>query len=105
METAPVTFQVPVRRETADRAVRGPAYPVPRGAIVEVSPSGTIAGADNTQNAFVSIVGPEAAQRGPRVILTPTGNPRQVKVENLAEVWVYSTVVGEGALITLRQGN
>ncbi len=94
------TGDIPVARATADRAVNGPGRFIHADEIVEVSPFPT-----NTQNCFVSTQGPEQAQLGgPRRILAPTAQPFRVSVRNLADIWVYSAVVGEGILVSIRRG-
>lgn len=83
-----------VTRTAADRAESGPSVIVGPNDIVTVSPIPT-----NTQNCFFSPFGDVAAKKGPNVTLTATANPRSVKVRNLNEIWVYSTVIGEGVYV------
>lgn len=94
------THDVPIlRRADADRAVNGPDLPVPPGAIVEVS---YIPG--QTVTAYVSTTGADAAKAGgPRTAFTATSIPRPINVRNLSELWVYSSVVGEGLQATVRE--
>lgn len=90
-------IQVPVRRLTADIAQSGPAFFVPSGAVVEVSPLSA-----NANDAFFSMVGADAAKAGTlRTKITSTGLPRRVTVRNLADIWTYSGTIGEGLLFSV----
>ncbi len=83
-----------VTRTAADRAESGPAVVVGPNDTVTVTPLPT-----NTQNCFFSTFGATSAKSGPNVTMAATANPRTVKVRNLNEIWVYSTVQGEGVYI------
>jgi hypothetical protein len=92
-----VTLDVPVKRQTPDRAVSGPGYEVPEGGIVEISPL-----SNNTVDVFFSTVGPDAVTgTGARTKLITTALPRRVRVRNLSDIWVYSANVGEGVNMTV----
>jgi len=89
-----------VTRLTPDRVEYGPAVLIGPNDIVTVSPIPS-----NTVNCFYSTAGgPDAAKFGPRVVLASAGVPRIVKVRNLNEIGVYSTVVGEGVTIDVQFG-
>lgn len=99
------TFQIPVRTNwvaLSSPPLPGPPFPVPEGAIVEVSPSGKISGAANSSQVFVSTNGPEAARQGPRLSLQPADNARVVSVRVLSDIWVFAIGDGDGVLITVR---
>jgi hypothetical protein len=83
-----------VTRTAADRAESGPSVVVGPADVVTVTPVPT-----NTQNCFFSTFGATSARSGPNVTMAATANPRTVKVRNLNEIWVYSTVIGEGVYI------
>jgi len=83
-----------VTRTAADRAESGPAVVVGPNDTVTITPIPT-----NTQNCFFSVFGAVSAKSGPNVTMAATANPRTVKVRNLNEIWVYSTVVNEGVYI------
>jgi hypothetical protein len=84
-----------VTRKTADRSEFGPGITVAPRDLVTVS-----ALSNNTVTAFISIAsGPESAKSGPNIPFTPSSFPRNVRVRNLNEIGVYSTVVGEGVTI------
>lgn len=58
----------------------------------------------NTVACFVSANTPEMAKFGPsRIFLAPTALPRPVAVKSLNELWLYSTVTGEGIIIEVRK--
>ena len=92
-----------VFREAADVVVRGPAIPVAPGATVQLSPQ-TNAGAVNTADVFYAIGPGQAAKNGAnRVRVAAGSNPLSVRVRNLNEIQVYSSVVGEGFSITVQE--
>lgn len=89
-----------VTRQTADRVEFAQAFQIGANDIVTITPIFT-----NTVNCFYSTAGgPDAAKIGPRIVLAPAANPRPVKVRNLNEIGVYSTVVGEGVSIDVQFG-
>lgn len=96
------TGDIPIVRKTPDRAVSGPGRYVAPDEIVEYAPQ-TSAGAVNTADCFISTTSPEAAKNGPRTRVAPTNVPRQLNVQNLADINVYSSVVGEGISVTVRK--
>jgi len=85
-----------VERKTADRATNGPDYNILPGWQVFVKAKPT-----NTVNASVSTRSPEHAKAGKAIVFTASGVPQRVSVRNLNELWVYSTVVGEGVEISV----
>lgn len=93
------SFTVDVKRLTPDVAVKADGYPLRPDEYVEVGP---IRG--NAQPAFYSTAGEIAARiAGPRVRFDNGDNPRSVQVSNLADIWVYSTVAGEGLTLTVKR--
>jgi hypothetical protein len=93
------TGMYPVLRGALDRVEYGPPVAIGPRDTVEVSPN-----ASNASNCFYSTSGPDAAKTGPRILLTPTSNPRVVRVRNLNEIGVYSGTVGEGVTIDVQRG-
>lgn len=83
-----------VRSAAFDRVEYGPPIDVGPNDTVIVAPVPT-----NTTNCFYSTSSPDAAKTGPRVVQAPSGVPRLVRVRNLNEIGVYSTVAGEGVTI------
>lgn len=93
------TGQYIVTRGTVDRVEYGPP--------IEVDPRDSVtitALATNAVNCFYSTAGTDGAKTGPRVPLTPSGNPRTVRVRKLNEIGVYSPNPGEGVILEVLRG-
>jgi hypothetical protein len=88
-----------VVRLTPDRPEYGPPIKVGPRDVVTIEPIPT-----NTVNVFYATASPDAAKMGPRASLAPSAVPRGVRVRNLNEIGVYSTVIGEGVIIDLQRG-
>jgi hypothetical protein len=93
------TGMYPVVRGTPDRVEYGPPVQIGPRDTVQISPIAT-----NTTNCFYATGSPDAAKTGPRIVLTATSNPRVVRVRNLNEIGLYSTVPGEGITIDVQRG-
>lgn len=93
------TGMYPVLRGTPDRVEYGPPVKVGPRDTVTIEPV-----SNNTVDCFYSAVSPDAAKFGPRSRMAPAAVPRSVRVRNLNEIGVYSTVVGEGVLIEHQRG-
>lgn len=91
------TEEIQILRQTADRAVNGPAYEVASNEAVFVSP------AVNLADCYYSLNGPDQAKVGPRSRVKNTDNPKQVFVRNLSQIWVYSGTVGEGLSVSVNK--
>lgn len=88
-----------VVRGAADRAEYGPPVKVGPRDTVTIEPI-----SNNTVDCFYSTTSPDAAKFGPRSRMAPSAVPRSVRVRNLNEIGVYSTVAGEGVLIDHQRG-
>lgn len=79
--------------------VNGPNRYLAPDEIAEISPIPS-----NTANINISGNTPDDAKFGPRrIVLTPTALPRPVTLRSLNELWIYSTVTGEGVIIEIRK--
>jgi hypothetical protein len=87
-----------VVRLAADRPEYGPPIKVGPKDTVSIAPIPT-----NTVNCFYATASADAAKQGPRAVLAPTAVPRSVRVRNLNEIGVYSSVIGEGVIIDLER--
>lgn len=87
-----------VVRGTPDRVEYGPPRRISTGDIVTVTPIGT-----NANAVQVSTQSPDAAKFGPYILMSPTANPRQLRVRNLNEIGMYTTHIGEGITIDVQE--
>jgi hypothetical protein len=87
-----------VVRGAADRAEYGPPVKLGPRDTATIEPLAT-----NTVNCFYGTT-PDGAKFGPFSVLAPAGVPRTVRVRNLNEINVYSTVVGEGVVLDVQRG-
>lgn len=89
-----MTFSCEVTRVSAAVPGRAPDFPLLPGDEVYVAPV-----SNNATDAFASVDGPAAAINGPRMRLAPSGNPVQVHVRNVADIFCFGTAAADAVRV------